>query len=76
MGNMSSSGKPASNIAFLKEQIYVFLRRAALLEKEAKNQPLIRRALRREVRFMRQMAKTWSRSLKPKAKKIRRRIAA
>jgi hypothetical protein len=54
----------AKDVAFLKKQMDAFLRRAALLEKEAKNQPLIKKALGSEIKLMRKTAKNWSKALK------------
>jgi hypothetical protein len=54
----------AKDVAFLKKQMDAFLRRAAMLEKEAKNQPRIKKALDSEIKLMRKTAKNWSKALK------------
>jgi hypothetical protein len=54
----------AKDVAFLKKQMDAFLRRAAMLEKEARNQPLIKKALGSEIKLMRKTAKNWSKALK------------
>lgn len=60
----------AKDIAFLKKQMNAFLRRAALLEKEAKRQPQIRKALNTEIKRMRKTSNNWSKALKRFSKKF------
>jgi hypothetical protein len=60
----------AKDVAILKKQMSTFLRRAAVLEKAAKDQPRIRKALSDEVKLMRKTANNWSSALKRLTKKI------